>query len=103
MGYALRVYGTGVRHPERDNGERLRNRRFMLTCSEEALRKQHDRRGDKGGTDDHRLHLPPCPGDMINDTENKNIRDVVRNEDTEKRCERIDPAIEGRHAVEANS
>ncbi len=50
---------------------------FTLTCSEETLKKRHDRRGDKGETDYHWLHLPPCPGDIVIDTDKKSIREVV--------------------------
>ena len=51
---------------------------FTLTCSEETLKKRHDRRGDKGDTNYYWLHLPPCPGDTVIDTDNKNIREVVK-------------------------
>ena len=51
---------------------------FTLICSEETLKRRHDRRGDKGETNYHWLHLPPCPGDIVIDTDNKNIREVVR-------------------------
>ncbi len=51
---------------------------FTLTCSEETLKKRHDRRGDKGETNYYWLRLPPCPGDIVIDTDGKHIRDVVR-------------------------
>ena len=51
---------------------------FMLTCSEETLKKRHDRRGDQGETNYYWLHLPPCPGDVIVDTDKKSIWDIVR-------------------------
>ena len=51
---------------------------FTLICSEETLKRRHDRRGDKGETNYHWLHLPPCPGDIVIDTDNKSIREVVR-------------------------
>ena len=51
---------------------------FTLTCSEETLRKRHDRRGDKGETNYYWLHLPPYPGDIVIDTDGKTIRDTVR-------------------------
>ena len=51
---------------------------FMLTCSEETLKKRHDRRGDQGETNYYWLHLPPCPGDVVVDTEKKSIWDIVR-------------------------
>ena len=58
---------------------------FTLTCSEETLKKRHDKRGDKGETNYYWLHLPPYPGDIRIDTDNKSIREVVR-----KMKERID-------------
>ena len=51
---------------------------FTLTCSEETLRKRHDRRGDRGETNYYWLRLPPYPGDIVIDTDNKSIRDIVR-------------------------
>ena len=51
---------------------------FTLTCSEETLRQRHDRRGDRGETNFYWLRLPPCPGDIVIDTDDKTIRDVVR-------------------------
>ena len=51
---------------------------FTLTCSEETLKKRHDRRGDQGETDYHWLHLQPYPGDIVIDTENKSIREIVK-------------------------
>ena len=51
---------------------------FTLTCSEETLKKRHDRRGDKGETNYYWLHLPPCLGDIVIDTDDKRVRDVVR-------------------------
>ncbi len=50
---------------------------FTLTCSEETLKKRHDKRGDEGEPEYFWLHLPPCPGDIVIDTDNKRIRDVV--------------------------
>ena len=50
----------------------------MLTCSEETLKKRHDRRGDQGETNYYWLHLPPCPGDVVVDTDKKSIWDIVR-------------------------
>ena len=49
-----------------------------LTCSEESLKKRHDKRGDKGETNYYWLHLPPCPGDIVINTDNKYVRDIVR-------------------------
>ena len=51
---------------------------FTLTCSEETLKKRHDRRGDQGETNYYWLHLPPCPGDIVIATDNKSIREVVK-------------------------
>ena len=51
---------------------------FTLTCSEEALKKRHDKRGDPGETNYGWLHLPPCPGDTVIDTDGKSVREVVR-------------------------
>ena len=51
---------------------------FTLTCSEETLRKRHDRRGDRGETNYYWLHLPPYPGDIVIDTDGKSIRETVR-------------------------
>ena len=51
---------------------------FTLTCSEETLKKRHDRRGDKGETNYFWLRLPPGLGDIVIDTDNKRVRDVVR-------------------------
>ena len=51
---------------------------FTLTCSEETLKKRHDKRGDKGETNYYWLRLPPCPGDIVIDTDNKRIREVVK-------------------------
>lgn len=51
---------------------------FTLTCSPETLKKRHDKRGDKGDTLYHWLSLPPGPGDIVIDTDNKSIREIVR-------------------------
>ena len=51
---------------------------FTLTCSEETLKKRHDRRGDRGETDVRWLRLPPCPGDILIDTDGKSVRELVR-------------------------
>ena len=34
--------------------------------------------GDKGATNYYWLHLPPCPGDIVINTDNKYVRDIVR-------------------------
>ncbi len=51
---------------------------FTLTCSEETLKKRHDKRGDKGDTNYYWLHLPPCPGDLVIDTDDRSIREIVK-------------------------
>ena len=51
---------------------------FTLTCSEETLKKRHDRRGDKGEMNYYWLNLPPCSGDIVIDTDDKRVQDVVR-------------------------
>ena len=51
---------------------------FTLTCSEETLQKRHDKRSDKDETNYYWLHLPPCPGDTVIDTDDKGVREVVR-------------------------
>lgn len=51
---------------------------FTLTCSEETLKKRHNKRGDKGETNYFWLRLPPCSGDIVIDTDDKRVQDVVR-------------------------
>ena len=51
---------------------------FTLTCSEETLKKRHDKRGDKGETNYYWLHLPTCPGDIVIDTDKKSIQEVIK-------------------------
>ena len=51
---------------------------FTLTCSEDTLKRRQDRRGDKGETHYFWLHLPPCRGDIVIDTDTKRIREVVK-------------------------
>jgi chloramphenicol 3-O-phosphotransferase len=51
---------------------------FTLTCSEETLKKRHDRRGDRGETNYYWLRLPPYPGDIVINTDGKSIREVAR-------------------------
>ena len=51
---------------------------FTLTCSEETLKKRHDKRGDRGETNYYWLRLLPCAGDIVIDTDNKGIREIVR-------------------------
>ena len=51
---------------------------FTLTCSEETLKNRHDRRGDPGETNFYWLRLPPYPGDIVIETDDKSIRDIVR-------------------------
>ena len=50
---------------------------FTLTCSEESLKKRHDNRGDKGETNYYWLHLPPCPGDIVINTDNRRVREIA--------------------------
>ena len=51
---------------------------FTLTCSEETLKERHDKRGDRGETDYRWLRLPPCPGDIVIDTDDKSVREIVK-------------------------
>ena len=51
---------------------------FTLTCSEETLKKRHDKRGDPGETNFFWLRLPPLPGDIVIDTDGKSVRETVR-------------------------
>ena len=51
---------------------------FTLTCSEETLKTRHDKRGDKGEMNYYWLHLPPCSGDIVIDTDHKRIGDIVK-------------------------
>ena len=51
---------------------------FTLTCSEETLKKRHDKRGDQGETNFYWLRLPPGPGDIVIDTDGKSVREIVR-------------------------
>jgi len=51
---------------------------FMLTCSEETLKKRHDGRGDRGETNCCRLRLPPCSGDIVIDTDGKRVQDAAK-------------------------
>ena len=51
---------------------------FTLTCSEETLVERHDKRGDRGQTNFHWLHLPPYPKDVVINTDHKSPRQIVR-------------------------
>ena len=51
---------------------------FTLTCSEETLKRRHDRRGDRGETNCYWLHLPPGKGDIVIDTDGKGLQQIVR-------------------------
>ena len=51
---------------------------FTLTCSEETLKKRHDKRGDRGETNYYWLRLPPYPGDIVIDTDHKSIGEIAR-------------------------
>ncbi len=50
---------------------------FTLTCSEETLKKRHDRRGDQGETNYYWLHLPPDPNDIVIQTDHRSVREVA--------------------------
>ena len=50
---------------------------FTLTCSEETLRERHKLRGDDGEVSFQWLHLAPCPGDYVINTDNKTAGQVV--------------------------
>jgi broad-specificity NMP kinase len=49
---------------------------FSLTCSEETLYKRHKKRGDKNEVSYYWLRLKPCPGDIVINTDNKNIKQI---------------------------
>ena len=51
---------------------------FTLVCSEGTLKARHQKRGDRGEPNYYWLHLPPCPGDIVIDTDKKSIRDIVK-------------------------
>ena len=51
---------------------------FTLTCSEETLIKRHNKRGDKGETNFHWLHLPPYPTDIVINTDNKSVKEIAQ-------------------------
>lgn len=51
---------------------------FTLTCSEATLVRRHDARGDRGETLFHWLHLPPCPTDVVINTDGMTVADVAR-------------------------
>ena len=69
---------------------------FTLTCSEETLKKRHDKRGDPGETNYAWLRLPPIPGDVVIDTDGKRIQAVVR----EMKRHIADRFQEGESAIE---
>lgn len=50
---------------------------ITLTCSEETLRARHKKRGDNGEVSFYWLHLPPYPGDIVIDTDDKTIQNIV--------------------------
>lgn len=50
---------------------------FTLICSEETLVQRHDARGDEGETNFHWLHLPPYPGDVVINTDNKSVAEIA--------------------------
>ena len=51
---------------------------FTLTCSEETLVKRHSKRGDKGNTNFHWLHLPSYPTDIVINTDNKPVHTIAQ-------------------------
>lgn len=50
---------------------------FTLTCSEETLTARHKARGDQGEVSFKWLHMEPCPGDFVMDTDGKTIAQIV--------------------------
>ncbi|GHT98890.1 hypothetical protein FACS1894142_5820 [Spirochaetia bacterium] len=50
---------------------------FSLMCSEETLFKRHKKRGDKNEVSYYWLRLWPYPGDIVINTDNKNIKQIV--------------------------
>ncbi|GHU58433.1 hypothetical protein FACS189444_2100 [Spirochaetia bacterium] len=46
-------------------------------CSEETLYKRHKKRGDKNEVSYYWLRLGPYPGDIVINTDNKNIKQIV--------------------------
>ena len=72
---------------------------FTLTCSEETLKKRHDRRGDRGETNYYWLHLPPCPGDIVIDTDNNPLREVV-NEMKKEIDDRTEESLLGGYVID---
>ncbi|MBD5530467.1 MAG: AAA family ATPase [Lachnospiraceae bacterium] len=50
---------------------------FTLTCSEDTLLKRHKKRGDKNECSFFWLHLAPCEGDYVINTDNKSVQQVV--------------------------
>ena len=51
---------------------------FTLTCSEDTLLERHKKRGDKNECSFFWLHLNPHPGDFVIETDNKSVRQIVR-------------------------
>jgi guanylate kinase len=51
---------------------------FSLTCSEETLYKRHKKRGDKNEVSYYWLRLKPCSGDIVINTDNKNIKQICQ-------------------------
>ena len=50
---------------------------FTLMCSEETLSKRHKKRGGKNEVSYHWLRLETYPGDIVIDTDNKKVRQIV--------------------------
>lgn len=50
---------------------------ITLTCSEQTLLERHKKRGDSNACSFFWLHLKPCEGDIVVDTDNKTVRQIV--------------------------
>lgn len=50
---------------------------FTLTCSEETLRKRHQKRGDTTECSFFWLHLKPHEGDHVIHTDNKSVQQIA--------------------------
>lgn len=50
---------------------------FTLTCSEETLYERHKKRGDLNECSFFWLHLKPCEGDHVIQTDHKSVREIA--------------------------
>ncbi len=50
---------------------------ITLTCSEETLTRRRNKRGDSGEISFYWLHLPPCSGDHVINTDGKSTAAVL--------------------------